>query len=136
MTVFKTKDDLYQCIGGLFDWAREEESVAAPLTKTALLIQLNYTEPEAIITVDCRDGVNWSKGKPEDEPDVQFFMRGDIGHKFWHGKVNLLIALAKRDIKSKGPIMKVMKLLPKLKPLYKQYPLVLEKLGRGELAAV
>ena len=136
MTVFKTKEDLFQCIGGLFDWARETEEVAAPLAKTGLIIQLNYTEPDAIITVDCRDGVNWSRGASKDDPDVQFFMRGDIGHKFWMGHVNLLIALAKRDIKSKGPLMKVMKLLPKLKPLYKQYPAVLEKVGRGELAAV
>jgi hypothetical protein len=66
--------------------------------------------------------------------EVEFQMKADVAHRFWLGKVNLLIALTKREIKAIGPVMKVMKMLPILKPMYAQYPKILEKLGRTQMA--
>ena len=45
-------------------------------------------------------------------PDVEMTMKADIAHQFWHGKINLMAALARRQIIAKGPIPKILKLLP------------------------
>jgi hypothetical protein len=60
-------------------------------------------------------------------------MKADVAHAFWHGKVNLLSALAKKDIVAQGPIPKILKLLPTVEPLYKQYPLLLKEKGYGSM---
>jgi len=98
------------------------------------VVRLTYTEPDCALTVDLRDRVEWHRGDAGLAPDVEFLMKGDVGHRFWLGKVNLLIALAKRDIKSKGSLNKALKILPRLKPLYPQYPKILEKKGKTQLA--
>lgn len=134
MAPFKNAKELYSCIGGLFDWAKNDREVAPKLAATGLTIRLNYTDPEASIYIDCRDGVDWKPDEKKAAAEVEFFMTADVGHRFWLGKVNLLIALMKRDITATGPIPKIMKILPILKPLYAEYPKVLEKKGRKDLA--
>jgi hypothetical protein len=56
-------------------------------------------------------------------------MKADTAHKFWRGDVNLVTALARREITAKGPIPKILKLLPIIKPAYALYPQYLEKIG-------
>jgi hypothetical protein len=67
------------------------------------------------------------------KPDVSMTMKADIAHAFWHGKVNLVAALAKKDIVAQGPIPKILKLLPAVEPLYKVYPALLREKGYPNL---
>jgi hypothetical protein len=67
------------------------------------------------------------------KPDVVMTMKADVSHAFWHGKVNLVAALAKRDIVASGPIPKILKLLPAIAPLYQMYPALLREKGLGSL---
>ncbi|MBF0497796.1 MAG: hypothetical protein HQK58_14680 [Deltaproteobacteria bacterium] len=56
-------------------------------------------------------------------------MKAEIAHKFWYGKVNLTAALARRQMTAKGPIPKIMALLPAIKPAYAMYPKYLDDNG-------
>ena len=56
-------------------------------------------------------------------------LSGDTVHKFWLKQISLPVALATRKIKSKGPIPKVLKILPFLKPVYEKYPEYCGKFG-------
>jgi hypothetical protein len=67
------------------------------------------------------------------KPDVVMTMKADVSHAFWHGKVNLVAALASRQIVATGPIPKILKLLPAVAPLYKIYPELLRKKGYPNL---
>jgi hypothetical protein len=49
-------------------------------------------------------------------------LSGDTCHQFWLQQISMPIALAKGLIKAKGPMPKVLKLLPLLKPAYAAYP--------------
>jgi hypothetical protein len=66
-------------------------------------------------------------------PTTTFSLTGDTGHKFWHGKVNLAKALTTKAIVARGPIPKILKLLPVIKPLYKRYPAYLRERGWADL---
>ncbi len=56
-------------------------------------------------------------------------LSGDTVHNFWLKKLSLPVALATRKIKSKGPIPKVLKILPFLSPVYQKYPEYCHKHG-------
>jgi len=56
-------------------------------------------------------------------------LSGDSCHKFWLKQLTMPVALAKRQIKAKGPIPKVLKLLPMLKPAYEAYPEIAKSHG-------
>ena len=57
----------------------------------------------------------------------------DTAHEFWHGKIKLVKALTTKQIVAKGPIPKILKLLPIIEALYEEYPKYLEKIGRKDL---
>ena len=67
------------------------------------------------------------------EPVATFTLNGDTAHEFWHGKVNLAKALTTKKIVAKGPIPKILKLIPSISPLYEAYPKYLEEINRPEL---
>lgn len=134
MPFFKDSEEVYECIGGLFEWAGQQPEIAEKLKATGLVIRLHYTQPDAVLTIDCtKSPLSWIRGDGGLTPEVEFFQTSDVGHRFWLGKVNLLVALTKRDVVAKGPIFKIMKILPILKPLYAQYPKLLEEKGKGAL---
>jgi hypothetical protein len=67
------------------------------------------------------------------KPDVKMSMKADVSHAFWHGKVNLISALSRKEIVAEGPIPKILKLLPAVQPLYKTYPVLLKEKGYGNM---
>ena len=71
-------------------------------------------------------------GATDLKPDVSMSMKADVSHEFWHGKVNLVAALSKKQIVAEGSIPKILKLLPAVQPLYKIYPVLLKKKGSGD----
>lgn len=140
MAVFRDAEMFYECVGGLMDRAKLDPVVGAKIKKSGLILQFNYTEPEAQTTVNAKDiptqpgaYVDVIHGSCSLKPDVSMSMKADVAHAFWHGKVNLLSALSKKEIVAKGPIPKILKLLPAVEPLYQVYPQLLRELGYDEL---
>jgi putative sterol carrier protein len=63
-------------------------------------------------------------------PDITLIMRADTADKFWRGDYNLTVGLAKGEVKAKGPVNKILKMVPLTKPLFPVYrDLVAEKDG-------
>lgn len=139
MGIFKNADEVYSSIGALFHEVKTGE-IAAKIKESGLVIQFQYSEPDSLITIDCKNKpkdkgafIGVFTGKTELEPDVTMSMKADLAHRFWFGKVNLLVALTTRKIIAKGPIPKILKLLPCITPLYKLYPELLRKWGKDNL---
>ncbi len=75
--------------------------------------------------VDC--------GDTDLEPEVVMTMDADTAHRFWLGKVNVTVALARGQMKAKGPVAKILKLVPLTKPIFPRYRAMLEESGRQDL---
>ena len=137
MGVFKNADEVYGSIGALFEEVKTND-IAEKIANSNLIIQFKYTDPESVITIDCKNDSDEGHltvvtGETDLKADVTLTMKADLAHKFWFGKVNLLTALTTRKIVAKGPIPKILKLLPTIQPLYKMYPDLLRKWGKDEL---
>jgi hypothetical protein len=140
MGVFRDAAQFYECVGELMDRAKMDPKVGPKIAKSGIIIQFHYSHPEAVTTIDAKNKpdqpgayVNVIHGQTDLKPDVLMEMDADISHAFWHGKVNLLSALSKKQIVAQGPIPKILKLLPAVQPLYKEYPKLLRELGYSNL---
>lgn len=138
MGVYRDKDQLYECLGGLFDKLLEQPEMTKKFADSGLLIQFKYTEPDAEIWLDGTSGdpsdIKVVRGPYEGKTaEVEMSMNADVAHRFWLGNVNLMVALTRKQIVAKGPIPKIMKLLPVIKPAYQMYREHLKDIGLEDM---
>jgi putative sterol carrier protein len=135
MAYFKDADDVYATIGKLFQDLSEDEELSPKFGKANTIVQYQYREPESQITVKLIDGEDGQVdfGETTLEPEVVMTMDADTAHRFWLGKVNVTVALARGQMKAKGPVAKILKLVPLTKPIFPRYRQQLEDQGRQDL---
>jgi putative sterol carrier protein len=132
---FKDADEVYAYIGKLFQNLADDEELSPKFRKANTVVQYQYRNPESQITVDLREGGDGQVdcGESTLEPEVIMSMEADTAHKFWLGKVNVTVALARGQMKAKGPVAKILKLVPLVKPVFPRYRAQLEEAGRDDL---
>jgi putative sterol carrier protein len=128
MPVFKSTEHLYETLGGFWKELYEKEEFSRAVKNAGIQIKFEISEPTAVIWVGP-DGVAFGEGEQGLKPDITMQLAGDTCHAFWKKELSLPVALAKRQIRSKGNIAKVMKLLPVVKPAYDLYPEYMKRLG-------
>jgi hypothetical protein len=141
MSVFKSYDELHECMGQLYEEAKRDSRIAPKIKDSNLVIQFRYDDPHAVVTINAaapptQEGAYFDVLWGDDtglKPNVEMSMKADVAHQFWHGKINLMAALARRQIIAKGPIPKILKLLPAVEPMYEMYPRILRDMGRTDL---
>jgi putative sterol carrier protein len=132
---FKDADEVYAYIGRLFEDLAQDEELSPKFRKANTVVQYRYRNPESVITVSLLDGEDGRVdcADTELEPEVVMTMDADTAHRFWLGKVNVTVALARGQMKAKGPVAKILKLVPLTKPIFPRYRAMLEKSGRQDL---
>lgn len=124
MPVFENKQKMQEVLGTLFVNLISDPDVGPKFSKANVIIKYNITEPDATLWVipgeDPKKSVIW--GSTDFKADVEMTLSGDTCHKFWLKHISMPVALAKGLVKTKGPLPKVLKLLPLLKPAYDMYP--------------
>jgi hypothetical protein len=79
---------------------------------------------------DVRDGqhLRWEWSDDVDwEPEVGMKMSSDVANRYFQGKENIAMAIARRRIKTSGNVKKALNLLPIVKPLFPRYREVVEE---------
>ncbi|MFL5756506.1 MAG: SCP2 sterol-binding domain-containing protein, partial [Chloroflexota bacterium] len=79
---------------------------------------------------DVVDGQNlvWTWSDDVDwDPDVKMEMDSDVANKYFQGKENVAMAIARRRIKTSGNVKKALALIPITKPVYEMYREFLER---------
>ncbi len=124
MAVFESKEKMVEVLGGLFNILLSDPDAGPKFASSNITIKFNISNPNAQLFITPGDGtkgeVIW-EGK-DIKADVEMTLSGDTCHQFWLKKIGMPIALAKGLIKAKGPMPKVLKLLPILKPAFAAYP--------------
>ncbi|HYF24851.1 MAG TPA: SCP2 sterol-binding domain-containing protein [Baekduia sp.] len=121
MPYFTDDTEVYRYIGGVFRAAGEDPATAPAMRSAGVVLRLQLTEPESEITVRFGEPYEVAEGASSIEPDVTLSMPADIADRYWRGDYNLAVGLAKREVKSKGPVNKILKLVPLTKPLFARY---------------
>lgn len=131
MAVFSSTQELHQVMVHLWSAIKSDEEMSKPLFASRLIVQFHYREPEGRLTIDCSDGQDMKiyAGECDLKPVVEMFMKSDVAHEFWLGKVNVPLALIQGRIVSKGPVNKALALLPAIKPAFTLYPEIIKENG-------
>jgi len=136
VTYFKDEQEVYEYLGQLFLDLLADEELAPKFRAANTIVQYRYRNPESQITVkliEAEEG-QVDLGPTRLEPEVVMTMDADTAHRFWLGKVNVTVALARGQIKAKGPVAKILRLVPLTKPVFPRYKAQLQAAGRGDLA--
>ena len=135
MPYFKDADEVYAYIGKLFEDLTQDPELSPKFRKANTIVQYQYRNPESQITVRMREDEEpqVDLGESSMEPEVVMSMEADTAHRFWLGNVNVTVALARGQIKAKGPVSKILKLVPLVKPVFPRYREQLEQAGRQDL---
>ncbi|MFN8596160.1 MAG: hypothetical protein U0559_08255 [Anaerolineae bacterium] len=137
MAVFKDSKQFYETVGELMDRAKKDPNVGPKIAKSGSIIQFKYTEPDAVTTINAKDKptqagafIDVFHGPTNLVPDIVMSMKADVSHAFWQGKVDLVGAIARKQmVIEKGALPKILKLVPAITPLFKIYPVLLKEKG-------
>ena len=133
MGLFKDEHEVYAYLGRIFQSAVEDPELAPKFKAVGATIRIELTDPDSIITVDFGNGQVEFGSNGSLQPEVEMQMAADVSHKFWLGRVNVAMAMAKGQMRTKGSVAKVMKLVPITKPLFATYERILRDAGRLDL---
>jgi hypothetical protein len=135
LSYFKDADDVYSHLGRLISELMEDPELGARFRKANTILCYEYSDPDSTITVRLEEGEPSTVdfGESELEPEVVMSMPADVAHRFWLGKVNVAVALTRGQIKARGPVNKVLRLVPLAKPAFPRYREQLIAQGREDL---
>lgn len=128
MGVFTSQDHFYSVLVPFFGRLKDDPGIGPRVLQSGLVIKFVYRKPDAVIFIDC-PGDRIIQGDDPLAADVTMTMDADVAHRFWLGKINLMVALTKREIVAKGPVPKIMMLLPIIKDSYAMYRVYLQEIG-------
>jgi hypothetical protein len=132
---FQTADELYRYLGRLLEDMSEHPELGPRFRRANTVVQYRTTNPDAVVTAKLIDGEDGQVdcGETTLVPEVELSMEGDIAHRFWLGLVSPTKELARGNMKAKGPVAKILKLVPLARPGFELYIERLRAEGRDDL---
>jgi hypothetical protein len=123
MAYFRDAGEVYECIGRAFRLGGADPTVGHTLRGAHITLQLSHSDPLAELTVRLGEPYEVIDGGKDETADLKVSMPGDIAHLYWRGEYDLAVGLAEGQVEVRGPISKILKLVPitaSLFPLYRQ----------------
>src|SRR5438477_4131859 len=96
---FRDAQDVYDCIGAIFSEAIADPEIGPKTKEAGLTVRFDFTEPASVIFVDFANGeVFFGDGVPDRQAAVKIGMKAEVANRFWLGKVNVVMAMAKGQV--------------------------------------
>jgi hypothetical protein len=136
MATFGSAEEYYGVLTPFLEQITKDPEIAPKFVVANTSFRVNYTDPEATFLLDATQDppvVLVGDAAMAAEPEVELSMSSDDGHKFWLGKLNIPVALARRKVKVTGPIGKLLGMLPAIQPAFARYQTYLKESGHDAL---
>jgi hypothetical protein len=132
---FADAAELYRYLGRLLEELSDDPELGPRFRRANTIVQYRTTNPDAVVTAKLIDGQDGQVdcGETTLEPEVELSMEGDVAHRFWLGLVSPTKELARGTMTAKGPVAKILKLVPLARPGFARYVERLEAEGREDL---
>lgn len=124
MTVFQDTADVDAVFVPFLNTITSDPALKPKFRAANTSFKISFFNPEAFYVVDCTSdpiAVRSGEDAASAPADVDLTMSADDGHKFWLGDLNLMGALARRKVKPRGEVTKLMGLLPTLQQAFGIY---------------
>src|SRR5690349_12915230 len=126
MSMFKSTQEFLEVMNRTFALMSEDPDIGPKLrdadtpqrfefTDLDLVVNIRAGGPqEANLTWEWSDEISW-------EPKVKMEMSSETANRYFQGRENVAIAIARRRIKAGGDVKAALAILPITKPLFARY---------------
>src|SRR2546430_10367300 len=126
MSLFKSRQEFLEVMDRTFTLMSEDSDMGPRLRPADTRQRFEFTDYEMVVSIRCgadgepnliwewTDDVSW-------EPTVRMTMSSETANRYFQGKENMAIAIARRRIKAGGDVKAALALIPITKPLYERY---------------
>ncbi len=134
MPAFESKEQFQEVFNKFWEKAITFPEIIEKLTKSQVVVRFDVDDPSVNFTINFRDpGPSGEIGTltfdSDVEPEITVWSKSETTNKFWQGKLNTTVAMARGQVKLDGSVAKALGLLSKIKPLYAVFPEVLNEMG-------
>ena len=134
MGTFQSPAEIHATLGAFLDEITKAPDMRPKFTAADTSFLVTYSDPDARTLVDCTVDPPRVVADPPDDAtaEINLKMSADDAHRFWQGKLNMTVALAKKQVQVSGPMGKMLKLLPAMRPAFPRYREFLEANGHSD----
>jgi hypothetical protein len=133
MAEFRSAAEFREVMDKVFTIMSTDPEMGPKLRDARVPQRFEFPDFEAVVNITHDDSGGehnlrwkWSDGV-EWDPKVEMTMSSEVANKYFQGKENVPVALARRRIKSSGDIKSALKLVPITKPVFAKYRAMLER---------
>ncbi len=126
MTTFRSTDEFREVMNRTFTLMSEDPEMGPKLRDADTPQRFEFTDVDLVVNIHAGDpdGPNLEWEWTDDiawEPKVKMAMSTDTANRYFQGKENVAIAIARRRIKAGGDVKAALAIIPITKPLFGRY---------------
>jgi hypothetical protein len=124
---FASPKEFRTVIDRIFSMMSEDDDMGPKLRDADVPQRFEFTDVDLVVNIRAaragEDGnLHWEWSDDVDwEPKVKMAMSSETANRYFQGKENVAVALARRRIKSGGDVKAALSLIPITKPIYARY---------------
>jgi hypothetical protein len=133
MSTFNSPKEFRDVMDRVFTMMSTDPEMGPKLRDADTPQRFEFPDVDLVVNItatDEGDGENLKWEWTDDvawEPDVKMEMDSDVANRYFQGKENVAMAIARRRIKTSGNVKKALALIPITKPVYAMYREMLER---------
>jgi hypothetical protein len=130
---FKSAKEFREVIGRAFELMSTDPDMGPKLREAETPQRWEFPDLELVVNVtaaedDSAGNLRWEWSDDVSwEPEVYMTMDSSIANRYFQGKENIAMAVARRRIKTSGNVKKALALVPVTKPVFAMYRAMIEK---------
>ena len=124
---FRSPEEFREVMDRVFAMMDADPDMGPRLRDADVPQRFEFTDLDLVVNIraaqDGEEGnLHWEWSDDVDwEPKVKMTMSSEIANRYFQGKENVAMALARRRIKSGGDVKAALSLIPITKPIYARY---------------
>jgi hypothetical protein len=129
---FRSPTEFREVMDRVFAMMDEDPQMGPKLRDADVPQRFEFTDVDMVVNIRAAAGgedgnLHWEWTDDVDwESKVRMEMSSETANRYWQGKENVPIALARRRIKAGGDVKAALSLIPITKPIYARYAALVE----------
>jgi hypothetical protein len=126
-TTFKSADEFREVMDKTFDLMSADPDMGPKLRDADTPQRFEFSDFDLVVNIRATEGdeagnLYWEWSDDVDwDSKVQMTMSSEVANRYFQGKENVPMAVARRRIKTGGDLKAALALIPITKPIYDQY---------------
>ena len=124
---FRSPDEVVEVMDQVFAMMSEDPEMGPRLQEADVPQRFEFTDVDLVVNIraaqDGEEGhLHWEWSDDVDwQPKVKMAMSSETANRYFQGKENVAMAIARRRIKTGGDVKAALSLIPITKPIYSRY---------------